>query len=205
MEPAELVRLGDHPALAFLNSTATPAPGTQVELIGDGRSYLGWLELAGLIDAADVGAVSRAFSPAELDAVAVEAVQLREWLRPVTAAWAMAGSPALPEDARDHLNEVLALARRFLRIEANGDGTPRLRERHSWDDARQLLVPPAEAAAELLADEDRHLVRHCEGPTCTLWFYDRTKSHRRRWCSMSACGNREKARKHRERDRTGTG
>jgi predicted RNA-binding Zn ribbon-like protein len=146
-----------------------------------------------------------ATGPAELDAVAAEAVQLREWLRPVTAAWAMAGSPALPEDARDHLNEILALGHRFLRIEAGGDGKPRLQERHSWDDARQLLVPPAEAAAELLADEDRDLVRHCEGPTCTLWFYDRTKSHRRRWCSMSACGNREKARKHRERDRTGTG
>jgi predicted RNA-binding Zn ribbon-like protein len=205
VEPAELVGLGDHPALAFLNSTAAPAPGTRVELIGDGRSYLGWLELAGLIDTADAGAVTRAFSPAGLDAVAAEAVRLREWLRPVIAAWATAASPALPEDARDHLNEVLALGRRFARIEPGAGGPPLLRERRSWDDARQLLVPPAEAAAELLAGEDRHLVRHCEGPACTLWFYDRTKSHRRRWCSMSACGNREKARKHRERDRTGTG
>jgi len=32
-----------------------------------------------------------------------------------------------------------------------------------------------------------------------MWFYDRTKSHRRRWCSMALCGNRAKARAHRER------
>nr|WP_254214234.1 CGNR zinc finger domain-containing protein [Burkholderia multivorans] len=25
-----------------------------------------------------------------------------------------------------------------------------------------------------------------------LWFLDRTKSHRRRWCSKALCGNRQK-------------
>jgi predicted RNA-binding Zn ribbon-like protein len=202
MEAVDLVALGDHPALDFLNSTATPAPGTTVELIGDGRSYVAWLGQAGLVDTAGTAAVLSAFSPAELDAVAAEAVRLREWLRPVVAAWA-AGGPALTAPARDHLNEILAAGRCFFRIEADAEGALRLRERRSWDDARQLLVPPAEAAAQLLAAGDRGLIRHCEGPTCTLWFYDRTKSHRRRWCSMAACGNREKARKHRERDRGG--
>ncbi|MDX3854896.1 CGNR zinc finger domain-containing protein [Streptomyces sp. AK02-01A] len=34
-----------------------------------------------------------------------------------------------------------------------------------------------------------------------LWFYDRTKSHRRRWwwCSMETCGNRTKVRARRSR------
>jgi len=203
VELTELIRLGDDPALDFLNSTAMPAPDT-IEMIGDGRAYLTWLELAGFISAADKDSAARSFGPAELDAVAAEAVRLREWLRPVIAAWAAADGPALPAAARDHLNEILALGHRFLRIDAGDDGTLCVRDQRGWDDARQLLVPPAEAAARLLAAGDQQLVRHCEGPTCTLWFYDRTKSHRRRWCSMAACGNREKARKHRERDRTGT-
>jgi predicted RNA-binding Zn ribbon-like protein len=204
VEVTDLIGLGDHPALNFLNSTATPAPGTTVELIGDGRSYLRWLEMAGLIDATDAEAAVRAFAPDELDAVAAEAVRLREWLRPVVATWAAAGSPALPGRDVDQLNQILALGRRFQQIDPGHDGTPRLREQRSWDEPRQLLVPPAEAAAQLLTAADRNLVRHCEGPICTLWFYDLTKSHRRRWCSMAACGNREKARKHRERDRAGS-
>jgi predicted RNA-binding Zn ribbon-like protein len=199
VEPTDLIGLGDHPALDFLNSTAVPGP-ERVELIGDGRSYLAWLEQAGLIDTDDADAARRAFGPAELDTAAVDAIELREWLRPVTAVWAAADGPGLPAAARERLNEVLALGRRFSRIDAD-DGMPGVRERHSWDAPRQLLVPPAEAAALLFTTADRRLVRHCEGPACSLWFYDRTKSHRRRWCSMAACGNRVKARKHRERDR----
>lgn len=195
VEPADLIGIGDHPALDFLNSTAVPVR-ERVELIGDGRAYLDWLERAGFIDAADA-AVLRGFSPAELDAAAAAAVQLREWLRPVITAWATADAPALPPSACDRLNQVLAAGRRFLRLGTDDDGGIRVSEQRSWDGPGQLLVPPAEAAARLLAEGEPRLVRRCEGPGCTLWFYDRTKSHRRRWCSMAACGNREKARKHR--------
>jgi predicted RNA-binding Zn ribbon-like protein len=57
----------------------------------------------------------------------------------------------------------------------------------------------AEAAAEFLATADFDLVRACEGVDCVLWFYDRTKAHRRRWCSMEVCGNRNKIAKFRSR------
>lgn len=55
-----------------------------------------------------------------------------------------------------------------------------------------FLAPVAEAVADLLADGDFDLVRHCEGKACVLWFYDRTKGHRRRWCTSTGCGNRAK-------------
>jgi predicted RNA-binding Zn ribbon-like protein len=42
-------------------------------------------------------------------------------------------------------------------------------------------------------------VRRCEGVDCVLWFYDRTKAHRRRWCSMEGCGNRAKVARFRSR------
>jgi predicted RNA-binding Zn ribbon-like protein len=55
-----------------------------------------------------------------------------------------------------------------------------------------VLMPIGEAIARLLVEGDFDLVRQCESTDCTLWFYDRTKSHHRRWCSMSMCGNRAK-------------
>ena len=56
----------------------------------------------------------------------------------------------------------------------------------------QLLAPVAEAAADLLCYGNPAYVKKCENPSCVLYFYDGTKNHSRRWCSMKACGNRTK-------------
>jgi len=66
----------------------------------------------------------------------------------------------------------------------------------------QYLAPVAESVAELLSHGDFDLVRRCEGGQCVLWFYDRTKAHRRRWCSPQFCGNRAKVAAFRARART---
>lgn len=42
----------------------------------------------------------------------------------------------------------------------------------------------------------------CAGEDCRSVFYDRSKNHSARWCSMSVCGNRAKVRAWRERQRT---
>jgi predicted RNA-binding Zn ribbon-like protein len=60
----------------------------------------------------------------------------------------------------------------------------------------QLIVPIAEAAADLLCHGDLSLVKKCGNPRCILFFYDTTKNHARRWCSMAGCGNRMKAAAH---------
>jgi predicted RNA-binding Zn ribbon-like protein len=197
-QPELMVGLADHPALEFLNSTATPVRDT-VELICDGAGYLSWLESAGLIDATDCSEIAARFSTAELDAAAESAVALREWLRPVIATWAKGARRAVADSVLARLSELLAADERFFSVAKGRDGTAEIVDRRKWTQARQLLIPPAEAAAQLFAFADRTLVRQCEGPTCTLWFYDQTKSHRRRWCSMAVCGNRAKARNHRER------
>ncbi|HSF66073.1 MAG TPA: ABATE domain-containing protein [Nitrospiraceae bacterium] len=56
----------------------------------------------------------------------------------------------------------------------------------------QLLAPVAEAAADLLCYGNPAYIKKCENPACVLYFYDGTKNHSRRWCSMKACGNRTK-------------
>ena len=195
MDPLGIIGLADDPALELLNTTAVPVPGQVLELIGDGRAYLDWLTRAGLIDHRDLSAIRDVFGPAELDAAAVVARDLREDLRRLVAAWTAGPSAAIPPETVSRLNTLLEADHRFARLDACARGVE-LRDRRRWTHAAQLLVPPAGAWARLLARGDPAMVRQCEG--CTIWFYDCTKAHRRRWCSMALCGNRAKARRHRQ-------
>jgi predicted RNA-binding Zn ribbon-like protein len=44
-------------------------------------------------------------------------------------------------------------------------------------------------------------LRACGNDECTLYFLDWSKNNSARWCSMSSCGNRLKARRHYERQK----
>jgi predicted RNA-binding Zn ribbon-like protein len=55
-----------------------------------------------------------------------------------------------------------------------------------------LLAAIARSVAELVAEGSKAPLRLCANPQCGLFFYDRSRTRRRRWCSMSACGNRSK-------------
>lgn len=44
-------------------------------------------------------------------------------------------------------------------------------------------------------------IRKCANPDCVLHFVDTSRTGRRQWCSMTACGNRLKARRHHDRQR----
>jgi predicted RNA-binding Zn ribbon-like protein len=56
-----------------------------------------------------------------------------------------------------------------------------------------VAIPVAEAIADLICFGDLSNLRKCANPNCILYFYDTTRNHRRRWCSMAVCGNRSKA------------
>jgi predicted RNA-binding Zn ribbon-like protein len=72
---------------------------------------------------------------------------------------------------------------------------------HFHPDAADPLFLIASTIAEFLTSEDVSLVRRCQGTNCVLLFYDTTKSHTRRWCSMAGCGNRMKAAEYYRRSR----
>jgi len=46
-------------------------------------------------------------------------------------------------------------------------------------------------------------VKICDSDECRWVFYDRSKPGNRRWCSSDRCGNREKTRTYRKRQRSG--
>ena len=101
--------LGSHPAMDFLNTRPTPR-GVPIELIGDGTSYVAWLEDAQLLHATTARKLRRRFGTAALDAAAAEARELREWARDWIARWRDAPGGAYRAELR-RLNHLLARAR----------------------------------------------------------------------------------------------
>ncbi|MGH3359856.1 MAG: CGNR zinc finger domain-containing protein [Nocardioidaceae bacterium] len=57
----------------------------------------------------------------------------------------------------------------------------------------------ASAVAQLSIERRWSRVKICPADDCRIAFYDESKNHSRQWCSMRVCGNRAKARAHRER------
>jgi len=55
-----------------------------------------------------------------------------------------------------------------------------------------LLAAVARSGAEIVAEGTRARLRVCANPACGLFFYDNSRTRRRRWCSMAVCGNRSK-------------
>jgi len=61
------------------------------------------------------------------------------------------------------------------------------------------------AVARSMADGSWERLKACPNPDCEWAFYDRSRNRSSRWCKMSECGNRAKARAFRERKRPSRG
>ena len=193
--------VGDHLALDFLNSTAAPR-GTPIERIANGQALVTWLVDAKVLDPSDAERIHTQFSARDLDQTARKGGALREWFRHVLLRAKAGGVASLPYADIDRLNGILTRGTAYRRIEKQSeDGRLHLVDRRAWRTAGDLLVPMATAMADILCDSDLDLVHNCENPSCTMWFYDRTKGHRRRWCSQAICGNRAKVAAFRNRQK----
>ena len=200
--------LADDRALDFLNTLAFPVDD-EVEWLASGDDLLAWLEAAHLVDGQALAELRRTARPRDLEAAATQARALREWFRefvqrhrgkPLTRAAATELEP---------LNELLARDEAFVQVVAQprgetqeGGGVFALVPRRRWPSADALLLPIAQAMAELVTRVDFTDVKKCESSTCVLHFLDTTRGRRRRWCSMAVCGNRAKQAAHRDRAAT---
>jgi predicted RNA-binding Zn ribbon-like protein len=70
------------------------------------------------------------------------------------------------------------------------------------DDPDRVLWSAAWSAADLLTSTDVGRIRRCAGAGCAWLFLDTSKNRTRRWCDMTVCGNRAKARRHYAKGRT---
>jgi predicted RNA-binding Zn ribbon-like protein len=114
------------------------------------------------------------------------------------------GRPVSPSDL-DGLNAVLGEGLGRLRIVPDEDGISGTAWRWEWAAGDRVLARPlwpvAQSAASLLTSPTRQRVRECAGRGCGWLFLDTSRPGNRRWCTMSDCGNRAKARRHYQRKR----
>jgi predicted RNA-binding Zn ribbon-like protein len=67
----------------------------------------------------------------------------------------------------------------------------------------RLIWPVTRDAADLLTTGRLERIRERPGVDGCGWlFYDTSRNGRQRWCSMEACGNRAKGRRHYQRQRS---
>ncbi|MDH2067030.1 ABATE domain-containing protein [Pantoea sp. GD03673] len=170
--------LADHPALDFINTDAI-TEGQPHDFWQTDQDVDAWLQQAGL----------RADGPEpehEPGALVQAARQLRQLIREAVQQHKAGEGVDLQA-----LNDWLGQTASYLQLSGE-PGALTFRRIYPGQSVKQQLGKVAEQAAMLLTQEDFSRVRACEHPACALWFYDRTKAHRRRWCSMALCGNRAK-------------
>jgi predicted RNA-binding Zn ribbon-like protein len=135
--------------------------------------------------------------PAEVRATAAdlrEATELREALR--QALLAHNDVPVDEAAAYGVLDRVARQARVRLRFEQRAGALE-----PEADGVSAALGRIAIAVQESMAEGSWPLLKACRASDCEWAFLDTAKNHSRAWCSMSSCGNREKARAFRERRR----
>ena len=172
--------------LDFLNTVAEDR-----DLLTDFASLVRWLTQAGVLPAAEVGEVLEHWGSGRRANHALnEAKTLRENLR--AAVRTFSNGKRMPKTTLETINRQLACSSARAELVESADGRIGKRFRLQWRQTEDLLAPVAESVADLFTGADRSLIHQCAGADCTLFFYDRTKNHRRRWCSVAVCGNRAK-------------
>jgi predicted RNA-binding Zn ribbon-like protein len=168
---------------AFVN-TLDMQPRT--EELRDPNTLGTWLVAKGLMDA------GRPVGEDDLR----HALAVREAMRAVIGG--NSGHRIYPLDVAT-INEAATASR--LRIRFGADGRARLEPELSGPvGAIGRLVGALYSAMQ---DPRWERLKLCSADTCRWAFYDRSKNHSSRWCTMATCGNREKARRFRREKKLG--
>ena len=122
------------------------------------------------------------------------AVEVREALRDMLAA---NDGEDVPKDAVETLSRAARSAQLVVQFEPSGKA--KLEPAASGVDAALGKILAIAFRAMLEGTWQR--LKACRDDTCRWAFYDRSKNRSGSWCLMSVCGNRYKARKHREQRR----
>jgi predicted RNA-binding Zn ribbon-like protein len=111
---------------------------------------------------------------------------------------AVAGNAAPNREDLAVLNRELADALPRLSL-VQDNGTFRWELQREGRRLEELLWPVASSAADLLRSRLLARVKECRSDTCSWMFIDESRNRSRRWCDMSDCGNRAKARRYYQR------
>lgn len=185
--------VANHPALDFCNTVGAWRDGRpERDQLLEWEHVIAWARGAGLLGAAEAAALRRPGHPSRLLG---RARALRAALYHAVTAGLDGRRPGAAELAAIEREVAGAMAARRLEPARGG---------YAWrwaDPAspQRPLLEVARAAADLLAAPLAR-VHRCGGEDCGWLFLDTSRAGRRRWCSMSTCGNTAKVRRFRRRN-----
>ena len=188
------VGIGGSVALDFANTYDWRLRDEPVELLHGYVDLLRWAWSAGVLERGEAEAL-RDWAEAHPRAArgALErAVALREAIAAVMTALIHDAPP--PAAALAQVEAACIAAWSERRLQAEGQDV-------SWTWRGKSPAPdrPAWAVAldaeRILTSPERERVRQCGDAECGWFFLDTSRNSSRRWCSMEACGNRNKARR----------
>jgi predicted RNA-binding Zn ribbon-like protein len=183
--------------LDFANTLGDRPRSTQEHLRNYG-DFLRFSRQAASIPPGDLKELERLYAdcPTCADSAFERILEVREAIYRVFSAEVVGASP--DEDDIQVLNAALKKAMRQSELRCcDGEfdwhwgGPAQALDRPLW--------PIVRSAADLLTSDEVPHLRECDSETCSWLFVDRSRTHRRRWCDMSTCGNRAKARRHYQR------
>jgi predicted RNA-binding Zn ribbon-like protein len=188
--------LANNLALDYANTEVMLA-GVPTDLLKDFADLTEWCHKAGLAPASEMQSMaSRWGETQEVLRAFQSARELRRVLH--TTVEKVARTGRVPAYLATTLNRVLQDPRLVTEV-AYSHGRLQISPRWALEKPDDLLVPVAHDAAHFFALADYSAIRKCENPDCILFFYDTSKNHSRRWCSMDLCGNRAKVSAFRQR------
>ena len=183
-------------SLDFVNTEVILA-GVRTDLLQSFGDLTGWLAQANLASMTEMQRLAKIWADTSDAKATLQAARaLRSVLR--SAVERVARSGRIPSELAGVLGEPLQRPR-LATVVLQSQGRLRTEPRWILEQPLDLLVPIARHAANFFATADYPAIRKCENPKCILWFYDTSKNHTRRWCSMELRGNRAKVAAFRER------
>jgi predicted RNA-binding Zn ribbon-like protein len=183
---------GGHPALDLVNTLDERPFAEPIENLAGYRDLVRFAELAGLIEP-ELAAPLRARTGPTRARIAARARELREHVYGVLSA--VHERRPLPQRDLEAITSAVQAAHAARALVAASSGGL---ASHQWRRAAMDEAPLhacALAIEHLLTDIDRRRIRKCGACDCEVYFVDTSKGHRRQWCSMKNCGNREKQRR----------
>jgi len=198
--------VGGRICLDFANTLGQHEPEPLSEWLASYDDLVWWALRADIVPQAEASALfERARKhPEEAAEVFRRAIELREAVFRIFSAAAAKRDPERAD--LEVLNRELALAMPHARVAPVVQGGCNCD--WAWEETGALdrvLWPVARSAAEALTSEDVGRIGECAGEGCQWLYVDTSRNHSRRWCVMSDCGNRAKAKRHYHRAKAGTG
>jgi predicted RNA-binding Zn ribbon-like protein len=189
----DFVFIGEHPAIDFAN-TLMLSEGEPENLLRSWPDVVDWLSRAGLSKDPRLN-VPVSHGPEALRDV----LELRKtW---IAVLGQLLAEGTVNNEFPESLNRLLAEDRYCDVVQREGKKGFRLvRSLSRLDGEKLALTILARQIAAFLAEANLKYLHRCANTlTCTLYFYDTTKNHRRQWCRAAVCGNRHKVAAFRER------